>query len=48
METVTIPKAEYEKLKAKSQVNWELVEKVKKSLEAAAKGKIREIKPSPK
>ena len=44
-ETVTIPRAEYERLKEMSQVDWELVEKLKKSFEDIKHGRITEIKP---
>ena len=45
LETVTIPKIEYERLKEMSQIDWKLVEKIKKSLEDAKHGRITEIKP---
>lgn len=45
METVTIPKEEYEELKRKAEVDWELVEKIKKSLEDIRYGRISEWKP---
>lgn len=45
METVTIPKGEYEKLKKNAEVDWELVEKIKKSLEDVKHGRITEWKP---
>ncbi len=43
--TVTIPRAKYERLKEMSQVDWELVEKLKKSFEDIKRGRITEIKP---
>jgi PHD/YefM family antitoxin component YafN of YafNO toxin-antitoxin module len=45
MSTVTIPKEEYEELKKKAEVDWELVEKIKRSLEDIKQGRIREWKP---
>lgn len=48
METVTIPKAEYEELRKKAkeaEVDWELVESFKKSFEDIKHGKIKEWKP---
>ena len=48
METVTIPKVEYEQLKRKAQeaeVDYELVEKIRRSLEDVKQGKISEWKP---
>jgi len=44
-ETVTIPRAEYERLKEMSKVDWELVEKLKKSFEDIKHCRITEIKP---
>ena len=44
METVTITKSEYEKLKKKSQVDSELVCKIKRSLEDIKHGRIKEWK----
>lgn len=44
-EMVTIPRSEYERLKESSQIDWELVEKVKKSLEDVKHGRITEVKP---
>ena len=44
METITIPKKEYEKLKKESEVDQELVRKIKKSLEDIKQGKIKEWK----
>lgn len=48
METVTISKAEYENLKKKVQeaeVDYELVEKIRRSLEDVKHGRISEWKP---
>ncbi len=45
METVTIPKKEYEELKKKAEVDWGLVEKIKRSLEDIKHGRITEWKP---
>ena len=44
-ETVTITKAEYERLKEMSEIDWELVGKIKKSLEDIKHGRIMEVKP---
>ena len=44
METVTIPKAEYERLKKLEKVDWELVESFKRSLEDVKEGRIRRVK----
>ncbi len=44
METVTISKKEYEKLKKEAQVDQELVEKLKRSFEDIKHGRIREWK----
>jgi PHD/YefM family antitoxin component YafN of YafNO toxin-antitoxin module len=46
METVTISKEEYEEMKRESEVDWELVNKIKRSLEDIKHGRIREWKPS--
>ncbi|MBI2142290.1 hypothetical protein HYU15_02240 [Candidatus Woesearchaeota archaeon] len=46
LETVTIPKAEYERLKKMAEVDWELVEKLKKSFEDIKYGRITEVKPA--
>ena len=43
-ETVTISKEEYKKLKKKAEIDWELVEKIKRSLEDVKAGRIREWK----
>lgn len=45
MGTVTIPQEEYEELKKKAEVDWELVGKIKRSLEDIKQGRIREWKP---
>ena len=48
METVTIPKVEYEKLKKKAEmaeIDYELVEKIRRSLEDVKHGRISEWKP---
>ncbi len=45
METITIPKSEYKRLKKMAEVDWELVEKIKKSLEDIKYGRISEWKP---
>ena len=42
MKTVTIPEAEYERLKQESQVDTELVEKIKRSLEDIKHGRVKE------
>ena len=44
METVTIPKEEYERLKRESEVDMELVNKIERSLEDIKHGRIREWK----
>lgn len=44
-EMVQIPKAEYERLKQMAQVDWELVDKLKRSFEDIKHGRITEIKP---
>ncbi|MBI2137304.1 hypothetical protein HYU12_02165 [Candidatus Woesearchaeota archaeon] len=47
METVTVPKAEYEALKRKAkeaEVDWGLVEEFKKSLEDVKNGRMKEWK----
>lgn len=47
METVTIPKAEYEYLKTHAKnVDWELVEQFRKGLEDLKKGKFIPVKES--
>lgn len=45
METVTISKEEYERLKEMSKIDWELVKKIKKSLEDTKHGGITKIRP---
>lgn len=45
METVTIPRQEYEHLKQESEVDFELVEKIRRGLEDIKEGRIREWKP---
>jgi len=42
METVTITREEYDKLKKKSEIDEELVAKIKRSLEDVKAGRIRE------
>ena len=42
MKTVTIPEAEYERLKQEAQVDTELVEKIKRSLEDIKHGRVKE------
>ena len=44
METVTIPKAEYERLKKESEIDMELVNKIKRSLEDIKHGRVSEWK----
>ena len=44
METVTIPKKEYERLKKLEEVDWELVESFKRSLEDVKSGRVRRVK----
>ena len=44
METVTIPKVEYERLKRLEKVDWELVESFRRGLEDLKAGKIRRVK----
>jgi len=43
-EMVTIPKEEYKKLKKLEQVDWELVESFKRSLEDAKQGRIKRVR----
>jgi hypothetical protein len=45
METVTISKKEYEELKKRAEIDWELVEKIKRGLEDIKHGRISEWKP---
>ena len=44
-ETMTISKTDYERLKEMSEIDWELVGKIKKSLEDVKHGRITEVKP---
>ena len=44
MKTVTIPEAEYERLKKEAEVDTELVDKIKRSLEDIKYGRISEWK----
>ncbi len=44
MKTVTIPEAEYKRLKKNSEIDYELVNKVKRSLEDIKHGRIKEWK----
>ena len=44
METICIPKKQYEELKKKSQVDIELVKKIRRGLEDIKCGRIREWK----
>ena len=44
METITIPKAEYERLKKLEKVDWELVESFKRGLEDIKKGRIKRVR----
>ena len=44
MEKVTIPKKDFEKLKKESEVDQELVRKIKKGLEDIKQGRIKEWK----
>ena len=44
MKTITIPEAEYERLKQEAEVDTELVEKIKRSLEDIKHGRISEWK----
>ncbi len=43
-ETITIPLEEYKKLKKETQIDLELVEKIKKGLEDIKHGRIKEWK----
>lgn len=45
METVTIKKEEYERLKKESKIDWELVEKIKRGLEDIRHGRIKKFNP---
>lgn len=42
-ETVTIPKEEYERLKKLEQIDWDLVESFKRSLEDIKHGRIKKV-----
>ena len=42
METVTIPKEEYERLKREAEVDMELVNKIKRSLEDIKHSRVKE------
>ena len=42
MESVTIPKEEYERLKKEAEVDMELVNKIKRSLEDIKYGRVKE------
>ena len=42
MKTVTISEAEYERLKQEAQVDTQLVEKIKRSLEDIKHGRVKE------
>ncbi|MEK6860461.1 MAG: hypothetical protein AABY07_00680 [Nanoarchaeota archaeon] len=44
METVTIPKEEYDRLKKLEKLDWELVESFKRSLEDLKHGKIKRVR----
>ena len=44
METITIPKSEYMRLKKMAEIDMKLVEKVKRSLEDIKHGRIKEWK----
>ena len=44
METITIPKEEYERIKKLEEIDWELVESFKRSLEDLKAGRIRRVK----
>jgi len=44
METVTILKEEYERLKKLEKVDWELVESFKRSLEDLKYGRIKRVR----
>ena len=44
MKTVTISKEEYEKLKKEAEVDTELVDKIKRSLEDIKHGRVKEWK----
>ena len=42
MKTITIPEAEYERLKKEAEVDIELVEKIKRGLEDIKHGRVKE------
>ena len=42
MKTITIPEAEYERLKKDAEIDTELVEKIKRSLEDIKHGRVKE------
>ncbi len=44
-ETVTVPKAEYERVKEMAKIDVKLVEKLKRSFEDIKQGRISEVKP---
>lgn len=44
METITIPKEEYKKLKKEAEIDMELVNKIKRSLEDIKHGRVKEWK----
>jgi hypothetical protein len=44
MDTVTIPKEEYLRLKKLEQVDWELVSQFKKSLDDVKLGRIKKVR----
>ena len=44
METVTIPKTECERLKREAEIDMELVNKIKRSLEDIKHGRVKEWK----
>lgn len=44
MEMISIPKQEFEILKKKAEIDYELVEKIKRSLEDIKEGRIKEWK----
>ena len=44
METVTIPKEEYERLKKLEKIDWELVENFKRGLDDLKAGRVRRVR----
>lgn len=42
-ETITIPRREYEELKRKAEIDYELVEKIKRSLEGIKHGRVEKV-----